>query len=267
MKNIKLLALGVCFFLGSCTGFQKVMKNPSVEERYKAAVAYYQEEDYTHAGILFEDLIPDVIGRAEAERVQYYYAYCHFHQKQFELANYYFKTFHDTYQRSPFAVESLFMSAYSNVEGTPVYNLDQSNTNNAINSLQDFINRYPDSQFVSKAEDAIRGLRKKLETKSFEVAKLYQHLRQYQAAVIAYDNFRKTYPDSQFKEEAIFNRMDSQYQYARLSIASLKQERFEELLKMYYYFIDKYPASKFRKQAEGIFNSTQRELKLISKLK
>lgn len=260
MRKLLILGFGALLFLGSCTGFQRTMKNPSVEERYKAAVDYYQKEDFTHAGILFEDLIPDVIGRAEAERVQYYYAYCHYHQKQYELANYYFKTFHDTYQRSAFAVEALFMSAYSTVKNTPDYNLDQGNTNNAVNALQEFINRYPDSQYVPQAEQAIRDLRKKLELKSFNVARLYQRLRRFKAAVIAYDNFRKTFPDSKLKEEALYNRMASQNEWARLSIISLKQERYETLMEMYYYFVDKYPSGEFSKQAENIFNSAQREL-------
>lgn len=265
MRNT-LLGMIALLVLGSCSNFQKVLKNPSVEERYKAAILFYQEEDYAHAGIVFEDLIPDVIGKPEAERVQYYYAYCHYYQKQYDLAVYYFKTFHDTYQRSPFAIESLFMSAYSSVKATPVYNLDQSNTNSSINALQDFINRYPDSQYVSKAEDAIRELRRKLEIKSFEKAKLYQKLRQYKAAVIAYDNFRKTYPDSDYKEEAVFNRMDSQYELAKLSIPSLKKERYEELLEMYLYFIDKYPESRFLKQAESLYKNGQRQLTALSKI-
>ncbi|MGB0521371.1 MAG: outer membrane protein assembly factor BamD [Flammeovirgaceae bacterium] len=261
MRKLLMLSFAAILFLGSCSDMQKVLKNPSVDARYKAAEKYYQNEEYAKAGIIFEDLIPDVIGRPEAERVQYYYSYCHFHQKQYDLANYYFKSFHDTYQRSPFAIEALFMSAYANLKGTPEYNLDQSNTNNAINSLQDFINRYPDSQYVAKAEDAIRELRKKLETKSFEKAKLYQKLRRYKAAVIAYDNFRKSYPDSQFKEEAIFNRLASQAELAKLSVPSLKKERYAELVEMYYYFIDKYPASKHRKQAENIFRNSQKQLK------
>ena len=263
MRMRLIVSFAVLLLLSACNGFQKAMKNPSVEERYKAAIKYYQDEDYSHAGILFEDLVPDVIGRPEAERVQYYYAYCHYYQKQYDLATYYFKNFHDTYQRSPFAIESLFMSAYSSLKSTPDYYLDQSNTTTAINSLQDFINRYPDSQYVSQAEDAIRDLRQKLEVKSFKKAVLYQRLRRYKAAVIAYDNFRKSFPDSQYKEEALFNRMESQFEYAKLSISHVKQERLEEVTEMYLKFVDKYPASKFRKDAENIFRTTQKQIEQL----
>lgn len=263
MRRILLLGTAFILALGACSPLQKIMKDPSVENRYKAAEKLYQEEDYAHAGIIFEDLIPDVIGRPEAERVQYYYAYCHFYQRQYDFASYYFKSFHDTYQRSPFAIEALFMSAYSNLKSTPDYNLDQSNTNSAISALQDFINRYSDSQYVPKAEEAIRELRRKLETKSFEKAKLYQKLRKYKAAVIAYDNFRKSYPDSKFKEEAIFHRLESQHELSKLSYQDLKKERYEELVDMYLYFIDKYPASKFRKNAENIYKNAQKQLSTL----
>jgi len=259
MKINSVLIVLAVLLSASCSNLSKVLKNPDVDTRYNAAMQYYEEEDYAKAGIVLENLIPDIIGKPEAEKVQYYFAYCHYHSGQFDLANYYFKSFHDTYQRSAFAKEALFMSAYSLVASTPIYNLDQSNTEMTLSSLQDFINRYPESQYVAQAEAAIKELRAKLEIKAFEIAKQYQKLRRYEAAVIAFDNFRKNFPDSYLKEEAIFRRLESQYEYAKLSYYTVKAERIEELAQMYIKFIDKYPNSEFRKKAETFYKYTQKE--------
>jgi outer membrane protein assembly factor BamD len=254
-------ALLALLLLGSaCSKLTQVLKEPDVNRRYEAALAYYEGEDYGRAGIVFEDLIPDIYGKTMAEKVQFYYAYCHYHQKQYELAGYYFKTFHNTYQRSPFAVEALFMSAYSTYLGTPVYNLDQSNTGNAIEALQDFINRYPDSNYVPQATAAIRELRAKLERKGFEVAKQYQRLRMYKSAVIAYDTFRKNFPDSQFKEEALFRRIVCQSELAKVSYDHLRVERYEELLDFYLKFVDRYPQSPYLREAEDRYEDAQKRL-------
>jgi outer membrane protein assembly factor BamD len=244
----------------------KVLKEPDYNKRYEAALAYYESEDYARAGIVFEDIIPDIYGKSLAEKVQFYYAYCHFHQKQYDLADYYFKSFYDTYRRSPFATEAYFMRAYSLYQSTPQYNLDQSNTNSAIEALQDFINTYPESSYTAKATEAIRDLRAKLELKNFEVAKLYQRLRRYKSAVIAYNTFRQSYPDSKYKEEALFNRIECQYELAKLSIPSLKRERYEELGEFYIKFIDKYPNSQYLRDAENFYNSAQKRLQELAEI-
>jgi outer membrane protein assembly factor BamD len=260
MRNTFFAILLFSFISNGCSNLQKTLKQTDVNDRYNSAVSFYEDEEYAKAGIVFEDLIPDIIGKPQAEKVQYYYAYCHFYQKQYDLSSYYFKTFHDNYQRSPFAKEALYMSAYSQAVSTPDFNLDQSGTEQTINSLQDFINRYPESEYVAEAEKSILDLRAKLEEKAFEIAQLYKKLRKYKAATIAFDNFRKNFPDSKMKEEAVFRQLESQYELARLSYLSYKTERFQEAIKLYFFFIDKYPSSAFKKKAENYYENVQKAL-------
>lgn len=264
MRNLAFYSLCLTILmLSSCSKLTKALKEPSPEKRYEIALGYYEAEDYGRAGIVFEDLIPDIYGKTMAERVQFYYAYCHYHQKQYDLAEYYFKNFHDTYQRSPFAIEALFMHAYSLYESTPQYNLDQGNTDRAIQELQEFINRYPESNYVAQATAAIRDLRAKLERKSFEVAKLYEQLRRYKSAVIAYESFRQSYPDSEYREEAAFRKIRSQYELSKLSFNYLKEERYEEVIKLYLKFVDRYSESAFLKEAEKYYEGATKELQDI----
>ena len=259
MKRSIILLLFV-MIAGSCSRLTKILRNPDIDEKYKAAINFYDNEDYYRAGLVFEDLLPNMMGRKEAEFVQFYYAYCHYHQRQYDLAAYYFKQFYDTYRRSEFAEEALYMHAYSNYKGTPDYNLDQSNTNTAVESMQDFLNIYPTSSYVEEGTRIIDELREKLELKAYNIAKQYQKLRRYKAAVIAYENFQNDFPDSDLKEEISFKRVEAQYELSKLSIQSLKEERYQKTLEYYYYLLDRFPESEYIEDAQSIFKNTQREL-------
>jgi outer membrane protein assembly factor BamD len=259
MRNTLILVLVILVF-GSCSNLTKVLRNPDIDEKYKAAVNYYDNEDFYRAGLVFEDLLPNMVGRKEAEFVQFYYAYCHYQQRQYDLAAYYFKQFYDTYRRSEFAEEALYMFAYANYKSTPEFNLDQSNTSTAIDAMQDFLNIYSESTYAEQGTQVIDEMREKLEMKAYTVAKQYHKLRRYKAAVIAYENFQRDYPDSDLKEETSFLKVEAQYALSKMSIQTLKQERYEKAVEYYYYLIDRFPESDYLNEAQSIFNSTQKEL-------
>ena len=239
------------------------MKNPDIDQRYAAAKAYYEKEDYYRAGLIFEDLISSLLGDARAENVQFSYAYTNFYQQQYQLSAHYFRSFFDTYGRSPHAEEALYMHTYSLYKSTPAYYLDQSNTNVAINALQDFLNRYPESTYKKDASDNMNTLRKQLELKAYKIAKQYQKLSRFKAAVLAYSNFMKDFPDSEFREEVIFRKIVATYELARISIESKKEERYQEMRKNYLAFVDRYPESSYIKAAEKYFGDSRKALQTL----
>ncbi|MCS7019689.1 MAG: outer membrane protein assembly factor BamD [Cytophagales bacterium] len=260
-----LLLMMVAAAGSACSKFQKILKSDDWKFRYNAAIDYYEKKgDYYRAGILLEDLVPIIRGTPEAEKAQFYWAYCYYKQGQYETSAAEFKKFHDTYNRSKFAEEALYMHCYSLYMSSPPLHLDQANTITAIDAFQDFINRYPNSAYAQQAAGAIVALRAKLETKAFKNAKLYQQLERYKSAVIAYDNFQKDFPDSRYQEEVAFRKLEAQYDLAQNSYMDKKRERFIEVVRMYQVFVDKYPKSIFLRQAENIFENTQRQLKNIA---
>jgi outer membrane protein assembly factor BamD len=268
MRTVALLFIKTfvfIFLLASCSKFQRVVKNTDWRVRYDAAVKYYEKGDYYRSGALFEDLIPILVGTVEAEKARFYHAYCYLKQGQYIMSADKFKSFHDTYNRSEFAEEALYMHAYSQYMDSPTINLDQGNTDAAIDAFQEFINRYPSSKYAQQASGMILELRAKLEAKAFNLGLLYQKLIGYRydyskASVIAYENFRKDYPDSKLQEEAAFHKIESQYFLAQNSYYTKQRERYEEVLNLYNVFIEKYPKSTFLKKAETIVENSQRKL-------
>ena len=253
-----ILILGLIAF--SCSKFQKVQKSTSIVEKYDAAVKYYKSGDYYRSGLLFEELIPLMRGRKEAENTEFYYAYCQYYQRQLILSSYYFKKFYQTYPRSEFAEEANYMHCRSLYEQSPRDDLDQSNSKEAMTAIQAFLKKYPLTEYSQEVQKIYVGLEKKLNRKHFENAKLYHKIRKYKSAVVALDNYRKQYPDSEFNEEAQYLRIDSQYHYAKKSIESKQKERFYEAINLYQEFVDRYPESGYLPDAEKIYENCLEEI-------
>ncbi|MBP6385243.1 MAG: outer membrane protein assembly factor BamD [Pseudarcicella sp.] len=266
-----LLSLFISLAIFSCGGFEKVRKMTDPKKKYTAAVNYYHNKEYDKAGILFEELLPLVYGDSIQELATFYQAYCDYNTQNFEAASYHFKAFSTTFERSQFAEEAIYMAAYSLYKGTADYNLDQTTTNAAINELQSYINNYPDSKFREESANLIKELRKKLERKAFEKAKMYYKTSPFnfaalKSAVIEITNFQKDYPDSEYNEEIAYLKVLSQHDLAKSTIESKQKERFDEAIVFYQQLIDKYPKSVFVKQAESLYESSQKESERIGKI-
>jgi len=258
---IVLFAVLLC--LSGCSKFNRMLKSNDWKEKYQAALDYYNEKDYYRATVLFEDVLPIIRGTSEGEKAQFYHAYCYYYRDQFILSASYFKTFYDTYNRGNYAVEAYFMYAKSLYMQSPIINLDQTSTREAMANMQLFINRYPTSPLRQEATDLIDEMQKKLEKKGFDGAYIYYRMRRFRAAAIAFDNFSKDFPDSDYVEEALFLQLKCEYRYAQESIASKQKERFLTVVDYYDAFVDKYATSKFLPEAQDIYESS---LDKISKL-
>lgn len=247
--------------LGSCaSGYQRLLKSTDVNKKYEAAVKYYDKGDFFRAGTLLEDLIPLLKGRPEAEKAQFYFANTNYKQRNYVLSAFYFKSFTDTYPNSEYSEEASFLHAKSLFLDSPSYELDQTNTISALESIQDFLNRYGESKYKAETENMAQELQKKLENKAFESAKLYYQLRYNQAAVVALTNFQLQFPASAYAEQAAFLRLTAQYAWAQESVESKQRERFLEAVNFYQQFIDAYPKSKNLKAAQDMYDVSQATL-------
>ena len=75
----------------------------------------------------------------------------------------------------------------------------------------------------------------------------------YESAVIVARNAIKDYPYSKYKEDLELLVLKARYQEADLSVDERKADRFREVIDEYYSFINNYPDSPNRHEAENIF--------------
>lgn len=250
----------VLLALTGCSKFRKIEKSEDWRIKYEAGLTYYEKKDYYRASVLFDQILPIVRGLPEGERVQFYLAYCQYHDKNYLFAAEYFKTFYETYGRSASAEEARYMYAYSLYLSSPGPSLDQTESINAMSSMQDFLNRYPNSSYLDKASEVIVAIQSKLEKKGFENAKHYYRLDSYKATITACENFIRNFPDSKYVEEANFLIIDAQYKLAVQSIRSKQRERYQSVVDSYKTFIDKYPTSEWLRTAEKMYGDSLEQL-------
>ena len=81
------------------------------------------------------------------------------------------------------------MEAKSYFMLSPLYTLDQDDTFTGIDKLQVFINRFPNSEYLTEALELMEQLQNKIEKKEFEISKQYYTIRDYSSAMKSLDNF------------------------------------------------------------------------------
>lgn len=260
------LFLSILFVFAGCSKYQRILKSNDFEQKFDMATVYYDNGKYQKAFPLFEELITVFRGTSKAEDVYYYYAYCNYHLGDYMLAGYHFDNFVRTFPRSIRAEDAQFMNAKCYFLDSSDPSLDQASTTKAIDELQLFINKYPESPKVDECNELMDRLRFKLETKSYNGAKLYYRLGEYKAAIFALRNTLADFPDTKFREEISFMILRSSYLLADNSVEEKKVERFENTLRECDDFIERFPRSKNVKDAESIKENSRKELEKIKTL-
>jgi len=240
--------------LTGCGEYTAAIKSTDPDYKMEVAKELYKANDYIRSFTLFEELLNMYRGTSKAEEIYYYYAYCYYGQRNYLLAAYHFKNYSRTFPASDKAQECAFMGAKCYYFDSPVYSLDQSSTYKAINELQLFIDQNPFSEQVDECTELIEKLRHKLEIKHYEIVKQYYKIGEFRATIVTCRNFLSEYPDTEYREEALFLQIKAHYDLASNSVQEKKEERLNETISAYKDFARQYPESRSLKPAEAIYN-------------
>lgn len=247
-----------CSTLTSCGEYVKVQKSNDVNYKFDYAKRAYAEKHYQQAATILKDLITVFKGTDKAEESLYLLAMSHYENKDYLTSGSYFQTYYNRYPKGKYAELARFFSGYGYYLDSPDAQLDQSGTVKAIEELQAFLDYYPRSEKVPVAQNAIFELQDKLTLKELQNAQLYYNLgnymgNNYESAVIVARNAIKAYPYSKYKEDLELLILKARYQEAVLSVDEKKADRFADVIDEYYSYINNYPDSPNRSEAENIF--------------
>lgn len=263
MKKTFFLILAAISFI-SCSEYQKALNKDDVAQKYYMAEKMYDQGKYNKAIRLFEQIAPGYRGKPQAEKMFYMYAKSSYEMKQYGMAAHLFERFVSNYPHSEKVEEAWLLSGKSYAELSPRYSKDQVDTYKAVDKLQEFINKFPESEHASEANKIITELNQKIEKKYFEIAKQYNtiagYTRDYNAAIVALDNFLIDYPGTIYTEDALYYKFDSVYHLAKNSIASRKKERLEQAKTAYEALVRFKPENKYKSQADKLIKEIDEEL-------
>ena len=260
MKNLIVFGLFLLVVATSCSDYNKVVKSTDYEFKYKKALEYYGDEEFVRSSQLLSELVNIYRGTSRADEVYYYYAKSHYGMHDYLMAGHWFRTLIKDYPKSKYAEESQYMVGYCFYMDSPKPRLDQQVTQKAIDALQLYVNLYPSNDRVEEANRLIIELRDKLVYKSFLSGKLYYDLEDYKAAVVALTNSLKDFPDTKYREDLMFMLLRAKYLLAIRSIEEKKEQRLTDALDEYFTFVDEFPESEHRKDADKFYEQTAKLL-------
>jgi len=257
----RFLIVIILFSLVSCK-YNKLLKSKDHELQYRYAMQFYEKKDYLKATELFDLVMPFMRTTDKAVEILYRYAYAYFELNDYELAGYYFNNFAKTFPNNEKTEEAEYMTAYCYFLDSPRSTLDQDNTYAAISEFQNFLSKHPESGKKELCLNFIKILNEKLMEKSFKNAKTYFDLEQYKAAVVALKNVLKEFPETPKREQVLFLILKSSYKFASNSLEIKQNERFKQVIKNYNTFINEFPDSPDRKEADRMYEQAKKSTKI-----
>jgi outer membrane protein assembly factor BamD len=251
---ILLIFIGLVVISG-CGGYEKLLKSSDYAMKYQKALEYYEDEEYVRAGALLDQVANVYRGTTKADTVYYYQAKSYYMQRDYILSGHHFSNLAMNYPNSVYREEAEFMTAYCYYMQSPKPSLDQENTGKAISAFQLFMIQNPRSKRIPEAQAYIDEMRNKLVEKSYMSGKLYYNLGDYKASIIALQNSLNDFPETEHREELVFLLLKSNFLLAENSIVQKQMERYQATVDEYYSFVGEFPESKFRREADRIYDA------------
>ena len=272
MHRLLFLLLVACsLLLSSCSEYNAVLKSNDYEYKYEAAKALYMSGNYHQAAEIFGSLLTLLKGTPFGEESLYMLAESNMKAKDYESAAMFFKKYYQSYPKGHYMEMARYNSGYALYKQTPDIRLDQTSTMEAINEYQSFLDYCPETTLKSQAQQVIYEMQDKLVRKEYLAAKLYYDLgtytlnsiyggNNYEACVITAQNALKDYPYAsvQLREDLSVLILRAKYLLARHSVEEKRLERYRDTIDEYYAFQNDYPESKYLKEANAIFDYSER---------
>ena len=249
MRQLTVIFLFVLFLITTgCSDYNKVLKSDDYKRKFELANELYNDGAYARSIGLYEQVYQKSPKSGEGELAYFRIGKSYYYERDFYMAGYFLGMFPQRFPISPKAEESLFLSAMCSVNNSPEYVLDQKETEIAINDLQQFIDRYPNSMLIDSCNNIIDRLRFKIEKKSFESVELYAKTENYRATVSSAVTFMEDFPASIYLEEAEYLLVKNSYLLALNSTNDKKLERIEDTIERYRTFVFHFPKSKKKRE-------------------
>lgn len=167
----------------------------------------FENGDWNEAAAQFDIIKLQYPASQYADDAQYMLAEINFKRSEYIVAAFNYSMVRRSYPTSELAKPAMFKSAlcYNELSGPP--DRDQEYTRKAIQAFSEFQSVYPVDSLALVCVDHIHTLRSKLSERYMMVAEHYVTTRSYKAAVIYYDSVIDEYPDTEWYESALIEKI------------------------------------------------------------
>lgn len=254
------IAIATLSFVSCKSQFESLLNSSDGDEKFKAAMNYYEAGKYQRAAQLFESLSVITNGTERDDTVQYYWGLSNYKFKDYYTAETNFAKFLENFPLSSFANEATYLRLDCLYRQTYRYELDQTPTKVALSNISQYMAMYPDSPHKISCMQMSSTLNARLDRKEYENAKLYYRMEDYKASRVAFRNVLKDDADNIYREYILYYIAMSSFKYAQLSVPAKQKERYFTFVDDYLNFVGEIPESPYRRELDVMYKRAQRAL-------
>ena len=247
MKNIFIVIILLC--LCSCGATNIFDDNIPYKQRFDEGLEFFEKEKYNQSAQQFNIIVQRASHTDLGDDSLFFLAESYFLNKDYNLALIEFEKLVSRMGFSPYIEKSRWRICETLTLLSPNYFHDQDSSVKAISQIQDFIDDYPNSQYVKEADDLLQTLRSRLAKKHMETGKLYIKLKAYDSAKQSYENVVNDYYDTKFY-------YDANLEIIRCLVFLGEKDEAKAFLKDFMTKKDSMISSEFNKEALDIINNS-----------
>jgi len=249
MAKLRNIIIGMVVFISGCGSTQEIIV-PTAEQRFEEALELYKDESFQEAIDGFSVITLQHQGSTVADDAQFYLGECRFERNEYLLAAFEYQQLRRNMPASEFIAQAQYKLALCYYNLSPKSSLDQQYTLKAIDEFQRLVEYYPGSEYSPIGEEKIGELTDKLARKEYETGRLYSTMEYYRAATLYYDGVIERYHDTEYAPLAYLGKAE----------ALLERTMLVEARRTILKFLDSYPDSRYRQEAERLLERIEDRL-------
>lgn len=185
----------------SCSHNSKVdVWEDDLQERFDKGMKYLEKKKYFKAQEEFNYVLIRGSHTDLADDALYYLGESYYLNKEYLLAINNFDRLSRQMIYSPYVERARFRICQGYVALSPKYYHDQKYTNHAIDKLQEFVEDFPQSEFMNEANQLIQEMRNKLARKIYEAGILYVKIEEYPSALLYFEDLLSRFYDTNWAD-------------------------------------------------------------------
>ncbi|MCF7796317.1 MAG: outer membrane protein assembly factor BamD [Lentisphaeria bacterium] len=201
----RLIALSgfALWLLHGCAGSKPQFDVNNIEQEYANGLELMEKKNWLRAEETFTFIVyNDPVGEY-ADDAQFQLAETHYYREEYLIAIDEYNRLINRMPNSPLVEQASWRKAECYYLLSPDYRLDQTLTKRALKEMQNFIDLFPQSEHVPRATEYIVEIREKLAHKLYGSGVLYLKLREWDSALLYFNEILDLYYDTTYREAAL----------------------------------------------------------------
>jgi outer membrane protein assembly factor BamD len=200
MKPTYIFLFIALVFVSCATRQTLTTLEPAAE--FERAKSFFEQKKYDLAIEAFERILFYHASSEFVDDAQYWLGRTYLERKEYDQAIVEFDYLIRNFPKSTQLEEAYFYRAKAHLLAAPSYYKDLSDLKKAVRLFDEFLTRYPNSQFTADVRQEILSARNRLAKKELENGKLYEKLKELDAALLYYKYIIDNYPETESAGEA-----------------------------------------------------------------